>query len=155
MTDTDTAKSIYNYALGILARREHSRHELRQKLLQRHPGRAELIDHLLTQLESEGCQSDQRYTDAYIRSRRNKGYGFQRILQELRIKGIASDIIETVLMDQPDIASEQQLYQVWQKKFKVPPKDWREKARQSNFLRFRGFSAEEIERLFAQVNKDQ
>lgn len=132
-----------------MARREHSRHELQQKLLQRFPDARESIDPVLMRLTDEGYQSDARYVEAYIRSRMNKGYGHQRLRQELRLKGIEHQLIDDTFarMSQDDKHIEI-LLNLWNKKFKYLPKDSREKFRQMNFLRYRGFSSKEIEDLF-------
>ncbi|MEM7196096.1 MAG: hypothetical protein AAF402_14205, partial [Pseudomonadota bacterium] len=45
-------------ALSLLVRREHSQHELRQKLLRARSGREDLISRILTDLESDNAQSD-------------------------------------------------------------------------------------------------
>lgn len=132
-----------------MGRREHSRHELQQKLLQRFPHARESIDPVLMRLTDEGYQSDARYVEAYIRSRMNKGYGHQRLRQELRLKGIEHQLIDdTFARMSQDNKHVEILLNLWNKKFKYLPKDSREKFRQMNFLRYRGFSSKEIEDLF-------
>lgn len=149
MPSTETATQIYHSALGLLARREHSRYELQQKLLQRFPDSDAVIQPVLVRLEQEGYQSDARFIEAYIRSRLNKGYGLQRLRQELRMRGLDTRSVDKAFAQvsgndgQIDI-----LIQLWQKKFKQLPDNSREKARQMNFLRYRGFSSAEIESLF-------
>lgn len=132
-----------------MGRREHSRHELQQKLLQRFPHARESIGPVLMRLTDEGYQSDARYVEAYIRSRMNKGYGHQRLRQELRLKGIEHQLIDdTFARMSQDNKHVEILLNLWNKKFKYLPKDSREKFRQMNFLRYRGFSSKEIEDLF-------
>ncbi|MBC6905686.1 regulatory protein RecX [Saccharophagus sp. K07] len=155
VNDQDPVKQIYNFALGLLSRREHSHHELQQKLLQRFSSHAESIEQVLAQLADQGYQSDERYADAYIRGRRSKGYGDKRIAQELRLRGIESGLIEKTLSEHSvDEHQDRSLFHVWNKKFKTPPQDLREKSRQISFLRYRGFSMSEIERLFEQIAQD-
>ena len=43
---------------------------------------------MLDELEQENLLSDARYTEAYIRQRGARGYGPDRIRQELRQKGV-------------------------------------------------------------------
>lgn len=78
-------------ALELLARREHSRAELKRKL-RRREFEADVIDLALDALAESGAQSDARFVGAYIQSRVNRGFGPLRIAAELRERGIgASD----------------------------------------------------------------
>lgn len=149
MTSTELSAQIYNAALALLARREHSQQELRQKLLKRFFDSETLVQETLARLEGEGYQSDRRYIEAYIRSRLNKGYGAQRLRQELRVRGLAAELVDSALAELRDEEQHlEQLIHVWRKKFKIPPTDPKEKFRQISFLRYRGFSSADIEALF-------
>lgn len=149
MTTTDSANQIYHSALGLLARREHSSYELQQKLLQRFPSASDAIHSVLMRLTEEGYQSDNRYVEAYVRSRLSKGYGPQRLRQELRLRGIDNSLIEAAFSQVGgEGKSIESLVHLWRKKFKCLPRDSREKSRQINFLRYRGFSSSDIENLY-------
>ena len=76
----------------------------------------------------------------------NKGYGAQRVRQELCRRGIDRQLLDDALSQHGNLEN---LLRLWNKKFKFLPKDSREKCRQVNFLRYRGFSSSEIEDLFA------
>jgi len=92
----DDANALRQRALGLLARREHSRAELQRKLTGPETDAAELgalIEHLAT----AGQQSDTRYAEAFVRSRIERGHGPVRIRQELRQRGVASDTAATAL----------------------------------------------------------
>lgn len=146
---TDIVTQIYHSALGLLARREHSSRELQRKLLQRFPDSQSAINTTLTRLADEGYQSDDRYVEAYVRARVNKGYGLQRVRQELRQRGIADQLIDVAFAEmKSDGEMMNRLLEVWRKKFKGPPHDAKDKFRQITFLRYRGFSSSEIEQLF-------
>ena len=80
----------------MLARREHSARELTGKLGSRE-FEAEHIAQVITQLQGEGLQSDRRFTDSYVHSRIEKGYGPARIALELREKGISDELIKESL----------------------------------------------------------
>jgi Uncharacterized protein conserved in bacteria len=156
VTSSELSSQIYNAALALLARREHSQQELRQKLLKRFSDSETLVQETLARLEGEGYQSDLRYIEAYIRSRLNKGYGAQRLRQELRLRGLAADLTDSALAELKDGEQHlEQLIQVWRKKFKILPKDSKEKFRQINFLRYRGFSAADIEALFRYLQQEE
>ncbi|SPX41438.1 recombination regulator RecX [Haemophilus influenzae] len=50
--------------------------------------------------KQKNWQSDRRFSENYLNSRAQKGYGVGRIRQELRqLKGVSSDIIDEVLME--------------------------------------------------------
>ncbi len=83
-------------AIELLVRREHSRLELRQKLMQRgFP--AEGIDSALNALAEEGLLNESRYAEIYACSRADKGYGPLRIASELRERGIPQELVEQAL----------------------------------------------------------
>jgi regulatory protein len=152
----DLAAHIYRSAIGLLARREHSSNELQQKLLQRFPDAGDAVQTVLTRLIEEGYQSDSRYVEAYTRSRLNKGYGPQRLRQELYLRGVDNQLIEAALSQMnSDGKPLESLLHAWRKKFKALPQDAREKSRQINFLRYRGFSSSEIESLFRYLDEHQ
>lgn len=133
-------------AIALLARREHSRRELAHKLRQRGAG-GELIAEALDALAAEGLQSDDRFTESFITARRARGFGALRIRAELRERGIDTDLIERHMHEMADPL--EQVEEVRRKRFGPElPTDFKEQARQSRFLQYRGFSAEQIRRLF-------
>ena len=91
-----TESELYEKAVGLLARREHSARELVQKLRSR-GGTAEVIETVLQRLVDGRLQSDERYTEVYLRQRSSKGYGPQRIVSELRERGVADSLISARL----------------------------------------------------------
>src|SRR5690606_2652334 len=89
----DSGAAARETAIGLLARREHSRRELKRKLgAKGHP--SDLIDQVLEQLAREGLQSDQRFAEAYLHSRIQKGYGPVRLLHELAERGVDAGLAE-------------------------------------------------------------
>jgi SOS response regulatory protein OraA/RecX len=82
---------IRRTAMDLLARREHSRRELKQKLKKRFRDDA-LIEEQLDTLAEENLQSDTRYAESFLRQRFNRGHGPVRIRQEMRQKGIPDSI---------------------------------------------------------------
>lgn len=85
--------------MDYLARREHSFHELSQKLARKYPEHNcdELILPTLRRLKEENLQSDHRFTESYVRHRRNNGFGPLKIEYELNQKGVSSELIKTEL----------------------------------------------------------
>ena len=129
-------------AIGLLARREHSRAELVRKLAAQ--GTAEEVDKVLCQLEAEGLLSDARFAEAYVRSHGER-LGGARLKQALRERGVGDGLAEAPLAALP--AEIERARAVWRRKFASPPGDAREWARQARFLQGRGFAAEIIRRL--------
>lgn len=133
--------SLRTRALQYLARREHSRTELRAKLLP-HVREGDDVEAVLDDLAKRNWLSDARAAEQVVNQRRGR-FGAQRIAHELRQKGIAEDLISGALPQlketELDAACE-----VWQKKFGAAPQDAKEKARQVRFLQSRGFALEVI-----------
>lgn len=152
-SDVDDQKlfsTIYTSVIALLARREHSVSELTQKLSRRYGASEPLIEQAISKASADGYQSDERFAEAYARSRVNKGFGRERIASELAQKGITSDLIEQALASMQEQGVEREaISRVWEKKFSQLPRDFNEKMKQIRFLRYRGFTQPEIERLFS------
>ena len=85
-------------AMDFLARREHSQHELKHKLLLKFPQINELsLNEALMQLKDENLQSDSRFAESYTRFRKNKGFGYLHIKRQLKLRKVHSDIISEYL----------------------------------------------------------
>jgi regulatory protein len=144
--------SLKTRALGYLARREHSRLELERKL-KPHAKNSEELSSLLDTLEQRGFLSAERMLEQVIHMRKSK-FGSQRIVHELREKGIAENLIAAAL---PNIKETEQesARKVWRKKFGAIPADAKELARQMRFLMGRGFTAEVIHQVLRHADKEE
>jgi regulatory protein len=136
-------------AMNLLARREHSVRELRNKLKRRFSDEAVevVIDEQISRLTEERLQSDARFAESYARQRAEKGYGPVRLREELRERGVSDADVEVALeeleMDWRALAA-----RVLQKKFgTAAPVDIKERARRVRFMQYRGFSADHYRRL--------
>jgi regulatory protein len=137
-------------AIGLLARREHTRAELLRKLAPH--GTPEEIEIVLTELAATGLQSDARFAESYIRSQAAR-LGASRLRQALRTKGVATELIETQF-DSAELPEEvERARAVWNRKFATTPADAREWAKQARFLQGRGFAAETIRRLLKEIEE--
>ena len=131
-------------AIRLLARREHTRAELLDKLAP-HGAPAE-IESVLNELASRGFQSDARFAESYLRSQAAR-LGAARLRQALRTRGVEAALIDSQ-MEKAALPDELEATRaVWSRKFAAPPADAREWARQARFLQGRGFSAETIRKL--------
>lgn len=124
--------------LDLLARREHSRLELRRKLTAR-GFEVPVVDAALDALEESGALAAARFTESFIRSRVAKGQGPVRIRAELAQRGIGADEAEQLLRE-ADLDWRSLARTARAKRFgPEPPRDYAERARQARFLEYRGF----------------
>ncbi len=101
---------------------------------------------MLAELAQAGLQSDARYVEAYVRSRRAKGFGPLRIVSELRSRGVPATAFDAVV-DATSPAWEACAAAALRKRFGASaPADARERARQARFLEQRGYSTGQIRR---------
>ena len=141
--DASEYQTVRRQALALLARREYSLQELTTRLLRKGHG-AEVVEQVLTALEQGRLLSDERFAEAYVTGRRNKGFGPQRIAQELRERGVAPDLIADYV-DESDRCWLQQAVSVRRKRFGAAvPGDYQGRVKQARFLQYRGFSVEQI-----------
>jgi regulatory protein len=162
--------SLKARAIMWLAQREHSRSELRDKLLHhaRMAAQAQTqasaagdpaapadepeadtseiesrIDALLDWLEAHHYLSQTRFVESRVHARAER-YGNVRIKMELARHGVelAPDTAQT--LKQSELARAQA---VWTRKFGTPAADAATRAKQMRFLAGRGFSAEVIHRV--------
>ena len=145
--DKDIVIRIRRAAVDALARREHSGHELSQKLLRKFPGCDSQVSSVIAQLTADGVQSDRRYVENYLSSRSRRGYGPKRILLELGQKGAIEEAVDDVLGCV--VPNWQQLMQQqYRKKFgEAEPASAEVKAKVLRFFLYRGFSHAQIQEL--------
>jgi len=142
----DSPADVRSSALGLLARREHSRLELARKLAQRGAPRS-WIDDTLELLQAEGLLSEERYLESTVRTRSEAGFGPLYIRQMLRERGIASEAIDRALYSEA-LYWPQLLKATWQRKFNGElPQTPRERDKQMRFLVGRGYPLDLISRL--------
>src|SRR5487761_2580112 len=95
-------RSAYDKALGLLARREHSRRELKTKLRQGGYEGAE-TSAAIERLGEQQYQDDDRFAEALLRSRIAQGHGPMRLRLELKSHGLGDarirELLETAEVD--------------------------------------------------------
>lgn len=145
--DPEGLKACYAKGLELLVRREHSRKELKGKLLQRSFSE-QTIEHSLGRLEQDGSLSDARFAEAFVHYRYGKGQGPERIRSELFDRGI-----EGQLANRPLSSSEYDWFgasrRAYIKKYGAHGGggeviDMSERLKRQRFLRYRGFTHEQI-----------
>ena len=154
-------------ALQWLAQREHSRTELRGKLL-RLAQRSEVasggvapvddsaalaevsdpateVEAVLVWLELHGHLSEARFTESRVHARQAR-FGNRRIQQELQQHGVSLDAQTRQTLARTELA---RAGAVWQRKYGTPAADAAGRLRQMRFLAGRGFSMDVIRRVVA------
>lgn len=138
---------IYNKALDILSRREHSTKELVIKLEKKFTSNSDILL-TVSKLKKNNLLNDIRFTESYVAARKRKGFGPKKIEFELISKGIKDSDINYVLSEETgwcELAKK-----AFNKKFKNgPSNEINQKLKQKNFLKNRGFTFQEIESVFS------
>ncbi len=132
-----------NSAMRLLARREHSRAELRGKLV----GRGfenDSVEELLQGLEDQDLLSDERFAMSLIASRAETGYGPNRIGLELRNRGVSEELAREALAKAEVDWGQQVTDQAVRKFGSDPAQTFPEWARRARYLERRGFGQDAI-----------
>ena len=156
----------------ILAIREHSEKQLRLKL-EKKAFEKTVILACIHFLKEENWLSEERYCNAFIRSRVEKGQGLQRIRYELKQQDISRDIVQRQL-DEEDIDWQLlcervlrkkkllngSLHQKFETDAGVESQQSREliakdRKRIESFLMYRGFSVDEIKKAFGRLGTSE
>ena len=137
-------------ALYYLGKREYSRLELQKKInafAQELEIDTQNIKNLLNDLEGNNWLSDQRFTEQFIFSKKNK-YGVEKIRYELKMRGVDDTIINSELVK---IKSENYSLakKIWSKKFDDTPHSQEERNKQIRFLQGRGINIELIHKILS------
>ena len=128
-------------AIGLLARREHSRAELAGKLARFSADKA-AIDTLLDALIAENFLSERRAAQSIVRVRAAR-QGSLRVASELRARGITGDLAAEMLADLKGTEAER-AQALWERKFGEPATSAASRAKQMRFLQARGFALDTI-----------
>lgn len=133
--------------MDLLSRREHAVAELSCKLINKGFDEC-FVDEALAKLVDDGLLSDARYTESYVRFRMNKGFGPVRIREELRQRGVTSGLVNDYVNFQDECWIET-AREAWRKRFDGHfPEDMKVRARQQQFLQYRGFTADQTKHIF-------
>jgi regulatory protein len=151
--------SLKGRGLQILAQREHSRSELRRKLLRHAQAEAaeveasnptEQVEAVLDWLEANRYLCEERFVESRVHARAAR-FGNLRIRQELAQHGVALGADTAQQLNESELARARD---VWSRKFGQRAADAAEKARQMRFLAGRGFSSEAIHRVVQGLEDD-
>jgi regulatory protein len=144
--------TLKSRAMRFLARREHTRVELRRKLATR-AQEGEDVDGLLDELTQKGWLSDARFAEQAARAKARR-FGPIKLAHYLKARGVGEEAIAAGLQraGADGISS---LQAVWRTRFGAPPNDEREKLRQVRFLQGRGFAVDDIFKFLRSLQEDR
>lgn len=136
--------SAMHIAVGLLARRDYSRHQIKTKLLQKGFELSE-IEPVLDRCVDNGFLDDARFAALLLRSHISKGHGQNRIRQSMAQKGLSKEAIERALnnsdCDWFELAKSKA-----NKKFanNGPISDQKDRAKRVRYLMGQGYSFDQI-----------
>ena len=123
-------QDIRKKLLDLLSRREHSKYELLTKLKLRVESKSSLEEEI-NKLSTENLQSDLRFSESYIRSRYNSGFGPIRIKYDLSVRRVK----ESVVLDA----------------FNEIDLDWVEKLKKEKIKKYGNSSSENMQELSKRI----
>ncbi len=94
-----SGKTPMEAAVAILSKRACTTSELKRKLLRKSNYTEEEVSSTIMELENRGVMSDLQYTQDFVRIMRDRGYGDQRILEKLLLKGIERTMAMEILCE--------------------------------------------------------
>ena len=132
--------------LDLLSRREHSKYELFNKLKFRVESKDEL-NLQISCLTKENLQSDLRFSESYIKSRFNSGFGPIRIKYDLSSRRVTENDIN-LAFEETSFDWEEKLKSENLKKYgEDSPIDIKELAKRIKFFTHRGFEQDIIRKI--------
>ena len=138
--------------MRFLARREHSRAELRRKLAPR-VSEGEDLEAVLDDLARRGWLSDVRFAELTARAKARR-FGPLKVAHYLKSRGVAEEAIAAGIVAAGDDARAS-MQAIWASRFRAFPAGEKERARQVRFLQGRGFALDEIFRFLKQPERAQ
>jgi regulatory protein len=153
---------LYEYAVGALARRMRTVAELKRLFRARveepesEYGRT-LIELVIRRLKDRGYLNDSHYAAYFSSLRRdNQQFGRQRVVTDLKIKGVHGDVIDKAVDAAFEgVSEEKQAREYLRKKRMVKPKDQKETARIFRQLARGGFGTKTIFSILKKWDVDE
>lgn len=146
----DSYRKAFNTALRLLARRDHSKYELAQKLKQR-AFADEVVEKVLLECERLDYLNDERTAQVFIAQLIRKGYGAQCIRAELKRKGLTgkriAGVLNAILSEVGEQENAERVLMKNIKRFDREEDRQKRKAKIFRFLSARGFETQIIAEL--------
>jgi regulatory protein len=144
---------LYEYAVGALGRKMRTVAELKRLMRERVKQQGEigqlLVEVVIAKLKEQKYLNDTNYAESYSRFRKeNEKFGRQRVVQDLKAKGVHGDIIEkTVGAAYQDVNEEQLAREFLNRKRIKKPATQRDAAKVFRTLLRAGFASRVIFRI--------
>ena len=138
-------------ALAMLDRRDYSRAELLKKLAEKGVEETEAAE-AVERLAELGFVDDARYAPIIVRHYAAKGYGPQRVRQELQKRGIPKDLWDEAMEQMP--AQDDTVDRLLRSKLKSESPDRAELKKAQDFLLRKGYGWDEIKAALGRYNSE-
>ena len=136
-------------ALQLLDKRDYSRAELLRKLAEKDFDEAEATE-AVDRLVELGFVDDARYAPIIVRHYAAKGYGAQRVRQELQKRGIPRELWDEAMEQMPQ--QDDTVDRLLRSRLKSDAPDRAELKRAQDFLLRKGYGWDEIKAALARYN---
>lgn len=136
--DNNEQRDAEQHGIRLLSDREHSRFELRRKLLAKDYDPL-AVEEALGSLEKQGMLSDERFTEQYVNVLKRKGFGPMRMRSLLRERGINDTMIHEWVDNREDEWRHLMIESARRKFGQEKGQNFNEKAKIARFLEYKGF----------------
>ena len=156
----DTEDELYSYAVGALGRQMRTVVELKRLMRRRVETDTEygrtLIELVIRKLKDQGYLNDSKYAAAYSSLRRdNQKFGRMRVITDLKVKGVHSEVIDKAIAGAyDDLNEEKQAREYLHRKRFQKPKDQKQAARIFRQLSRAGFTSKTIFKILKKWEVD-
>lgn len=156
---TYDGESLYEYAVGALGRQMRTvagiKRLMRNKVKEQEHGEL-LVEMVVARLKEQKYLNDTSYAENYSRFRKeNEKFGRLRVIQELKIKGVHGDIIDSVVgAAYGDVNEEHLAREFLQRKRMLKPEGQKQAARFFRAMMRAGFSSRVIFRILKKWDVD-
>lgn len=148
MSDAEEQLQADEVVVRLLGRREHSTYELKQKLRQREFS-DKVIRQAIAKAQEQGWQSDQRYTEIWLRQALMSGNGWLKIKAKAANKGIEEDVLQAAVSAANPDWVELCFERLCKKLGEQQPQSAQERDKVMRHLLNRGFRFDEIKKALA------
>ena len=138
-------------ALAMLDRRDYSRAELLKKLVEKGEDETEAAA-AVERLAELGFVDDARYAPIIVRHYAAKGYGPQRVRQELQRRGIPKELWDEAMEPMPE--QDDTIDRLLRSRLKSESPDRAELKKAQDFLLRKGYGWEEIKSAIDRYNSE-
>lgn len=146
----DIQKRLLNRAVQLLSQRDYCQQELanRLELSLGEPSDKTAIEAVIAHCQQQHWLDDRQYARKFVAMRSARGYGLNRIKQELKLKGVDSELINLALQEE-EIDWVTQAGKLLVKKYRlIDQSDQKQKASIYRYLASRGFLSEQINQAY-------